>query len=79
MLGFETLTLSETQLQNYALYEIEQILNKNDKTLKDFPTMPFLDLTLIRECNNRLLAEELDYDRQALSNEHHGLHSGLNA
>ena len=59
ILRFDQLQLSENQLRNYALYEIEKLLIKAGKSLKDYPPMPLPDMSLIRERNNRLLEEEL--------------------
>jgi hypothetical protein len=66
------------QLQNYALCGIERLLNKNGRSLREFEIMPYPDMLLLREGNNRLLQEESDYNRIFLANEHIKLISGLN-
>ncbi|TXG48657.1 hypothetical protein EZV62_024532 [Acer yangbiense] len=77
-LNFPQLTLTETQLKNLALYEIKQILQKNNRSLKDFPPLPLPNHSLIQDANNRLIREELSYDIQRLIMEHKELYSGLN-
>ena len=62
ILHFEELTLTDDQLKNYGLYELEQLLIKSNKSLKDFPPLPYPDEALIHELNNRLLREELSYN-----------------
>lgn len=66
------------QLQNYALCDIERLLNKNGRSLREFETMSYLNTLLLREGNNRLLQEESDYNRISLAEEHIKLISGLN-
>lgn len=78
LLGLDDMLLSDSQIKNYTLYEIEIFLEKNDRSLKEFPTLLFPDLALIRETNNRLIAEELNYDMQALAIEHRQLYASLN-
>ncbi|XP_075665627.1 uncharacterized protein LOC142635332 [Castanea sativa] len=56
--------------QSYALYEIEKLLIKAGKSLKDYPAMPLPNMSLIRERNNRLLEEEMSYDKEALAAEY---------
>ena len=70
ILRFEDLTLTEFQLKNYGLYEIEKFLLKNNKSLKDFPSLPFPEEALMQEIDNRLLREELSYNIQQLAVEH---------
>jgi hypothetical protein len=53
-------------------------LNKNARSLREFGTMPYLNTLLLSQSNNRLLQEELDYDRIFLVEEHSKLFSDLN-
>ena len=53
------LQMSDDQLKNYALSEIEKLLERNGKSLKDFPTLLFPNSSLIEEGRNRLIQEEL--------------------
>ncbi|MCH81881.1 helicase-like protein, partial [Trifolium medium] len=67
------LVLTPDQLKSYALAEIEVLLQSNGKSLKDFPGMPRPDAGLLPDIGNRLIYDELNYDRQSLSNEHRAL------
>ena len=78
ILCFERLTLSEVQLQNYALFEIEHILQKNNKSLNDYPPLPTPNHLLLKELGNRLMREELAYDTDKMLLEHQELHKELN-
>ncbi|XP_016172699.1 ATP-dependent DNA helicase RRM3-like [Arachis ipaensis] len=69
------LTLSESELLQLTLIEIEQILNSNGKTLRDFPTMPYLNMENIHLqrrgiMQNKLILDELFYDRVLLAEQH---------
>ncbi|KAJ0517389.1 putative DNA helicase [Helianthus annuus] len=56
------LSLTDNQIKNLTLFEIERILLRNNSTLKKFPAMPFPDSDFVSNCNNRLITEELSYD-----------------
>ncbi|CAH1433073.1 unnamed protein product [Lactuca virosa] len=57
------LSLDEDQVKNLTLYEIEKILLQNNSSLKDFDGMPYPDHESISSSNNRLITEELDFDK----------------
>ncbi|XP_021992293.1 uncharacterized protein LOC110889094 [Helianthus annuus] len=57
------LCLTDDEVKNLTLYEIEKILIRNNSSLRNFNTMPYPDHELISTSNNRLITEELDYDR----------------
>ncbi|XP_019171369.1 PREDICTED: uncharacterized protein LOC109166926 [Ipomoea nil] len=59
------LILTKQERKNYALNEIEQLLAVWGRTLKDFPYMPVPDYGASRLTSNRLIYEELSYDREA--------------
>ena len=44
---FHDLILSDSQLKNYGLYEIDQILQQYGKSLKDYPQMPQPDVNIL--------------------------------
>ena len=48
---------------------IDRILKKNRKTLKDFPRLPLLDGSMGSEYENRLIADELNYNTTLLAKE----------
>ena len=78
VLRYDNLHLDDFQLQNYALCEIEQILIKSGRSLHEFEPIPYPNTLLLRQSNNRVLQEELDYDRNSLAAEHIKLLNGLN-
>ncbi|XP_023916072.1 uncharacterized protein LOC112027653 [Quercus suber] len=78
VLQYDNLHLDDFQLQNYALCEIEQILIKSGRSLHEFKTIPYPNTLLLRQSNNRVLQEELDYDRNSLAAEHIKLLADLN-
>ena len=69
MIQFLDIHFSKDQIQNFGLCEIEQILRSNGRTLQDFPQMPFEYREFSRSLSNRLIAEQLDYDKVALVEE----------
>ncbi|XP_012829670.1 PREDICTED: uncharacterized protein LOC105950848 [Erythranthe guttata] len=56
------LTLSEDSLKNYALIEIQKILQSNGKSLRNHAPMPAPIHTTLDDIANRLILHELDYD-----------------
>uniref|UniRef100_A0A7N2MG30 ATP-dependent DNA helicase n=1 Tax=Quercus lobata TaxID=97700 RepID=A0A7N2MG30_QUELO len=78
VLQYDNLHLDDFQLQNYALCEIEQILINSGRSLHEFETIPYPNTLLLRQSNNRVLQEELDYDRNSLAAKHIKLLNGLN-
>ncbi|KAI3695198.1 hypothetical protein L1987_78188 [Smallanthus sonchifolius] len=61
------LSLSEDQIKNLTLFEIEKILLCNNSSLRNFTTMPYLES--ISSSNNRFINEELAYDISTLKDE----------
>ncbi|KAG5615892.1 hypothetical protein H5410_015716 [Solanum commersonii] len=62
-LRLKDLKLNEEKIEAYSLFEIENILQKMSKSLKDIEGLLFLDSTL-------MLNEELNYDKDELKNIH---------
>uniref|UniRef100_A0A803NJP1 ATP-dependent DNA helicase n=1 Tax=Cannabis sativa TaxID=3483 RepID=A0A803NJP1_CANSA len=60
------LQLNDQQVEAYTLFEIECIMQKMGKSLKDIDGMPQPNSSLMRETCNRLVNEELDYDTKQL-------------
>ncbi|KAH1060573.1 hypothetical protein GYH30_004170 [Glycine max] len=55
--------INDDTLRNLTLIEIEQILHINQRSLKDYPTMPYpQDINLISYLQNNLVLSELDYN-----------------
>jgi hypothetical protein len=62
-----TVMLFEDALQDRALYEINQVLMRNEHRLEDFPTLPKSNYIPSVHGGNRLVKEGLAYDRHALT------------
>ncbi|KAK9208644.1 hypothetical protein WN944_001003 [Citrus x changshan-huyou] len=73
------LQLTEQQVEAYTLLEIETIMLKMGKSLRDIDEMPLPNSFLIRDSSNRLVNEELDYDRDQLKKLHEKSFAALNA
>ncbi|XP_076909136.1 uncharacterized protein LOC143566277 [Bidens hawaiensis] len=71
------LSLTEEQIKNLTLYEIEKLLLRNASTLRNFETMPFPDEHSVSTSNNLLTNEELNYEPQDLQNEYDNLFVSL--
>ncbi|XP_076900484.1 uncharacterized protein LOC143554659 [Bidens hawaiensis] len=71
------LVLSEAQLKNLALLEIQNFLLRNNCSLRCFPTMPFPDDDSISASINRFMNEELAYDTHHMTGEFERLYSSL--
>ncbi|XP_074377598.1 uncharacterized protein LOC141719114 [Apium graveolens] len=77
MLNDPHLYLSDEDLKNYALAEIEKLFNNIGKSLKDYATMPFPS-EVFSNAVNRLLQEETSYDKEELKILHEKNHGMLN-
>ncbi|KAL8480725.1 hypothetical protein ACS0TY_027315 [Phlomoides rotata] len=69
LLNDPEITLSIEQLKNFALIEIEKLLQMTGSSLSRFPTMPLPEDSLVSETNNRMIYEELSYDCEELQEE----------
>nr|XP_012567255.2 ATP-dependent DNA helicase RRM3-like isoform X1 [Cicer arietinum]XP_027186627.1 ATP-dependent DNA helicase RRM3-like isoform X1 [Cicer arietinum]XP_027186628.1 ATP-dependent DNA helicase RRM3-like isoform X1 [Cicer arietinum]XP_027186629.1 ATP-dependent DNA helicase RRM3-like isoform X1 [Cicer arietinum] len=78
LLNFPDLHLSDDQLKNYALSEIQKHLRKVDKSLEYYKGMAIPNSNVIEELNNRLITEELNYDMLKMHEEYSQLLHGLN-
>ncbi|XP_031116659.1 uncharacterized protein LOC116020319 [Ipomoea triloba] len=76
-LNIPDLILNEAQKYNFALIEVEKLLNTWNKSLADYPPMPIPNRSNDWFLGNRLLYEEMAYDREALKQEHESLVSKL--
>lgn len=77
-LGIPDLRLSDEQIQNYTLYEIEQALARENRTLKEYHGIPLPDISLMQELGNRLILEEQGHAMESTSQESQELEQGLN-
>ena len=57
------LILTDDQLIQYALADIEMMLRSCVKSLKDYPPMPRADTSLVPDIQNSLILDELNYNK----------------
>jgi hypothetical protein len=69
--------LSDEDLSNLTLIEIERHLQKNRKTLKNYPGMPYPKGYVIEQLGNRLIYEERNYDPVQQLQEFNDLYKNL--
>ncbi|XP_015971238.1 uncharacterized protein LOC107494716 [Arachis duranensis] len=53
--------------KNLCLIEIEKILNSNARSLRDYQSMPYLEMSDVRLFQNKLIKEELAYGTNELT------------
>jgi hypothetical protein len=63
------LQLTDEQLENLTLLEIEKILERNNRSLNEFKTMPYPNDYITADLGNRLIYDEHNYDVQSLKAE----------
>ncbi|KAI3965334.1 hypothetical protein MKW92_035012 [Papaver armeniacum] len=73
------LKFKDMELKNFALLDIERIMERIHITLKEFPMIPYPKKDNRYNSMNRLIYEELDYDTDKLKSEHAVLRKGLNS
>ena len=61
---YPDLELTEEQIKNYCLIEIQDLLNMNGKSLDNFQDLPRPDPRILTNMDNRLIREALDFDMQ---------------
>lgn len=71
--------LEPEDLYNHTLFEIEQLLRKSGSTLKSFPGMPYPSDDFVISNGNRMIQDELCYDRRKLKSEHAQMFDSLNS
>ncbi|KAL6509693.1 hypothetical protein OROGR_023003 [Orobanche gracilis] len=69
--------LSEEQVRNLALFEMEKIFASNNYSLKDWKSMPFPDEFLVPDIENMFIHDEISYNKDAMNKEHSVLYSKL--
>ncbi|GKE58119.1 ATP-dependent DNA helicase PIF1-like protein, partial [Tanacetum coccineum] len=75
---YPELQLSNEQIHNYCLLEIQELLNRNGRDLLDFQDLPRPNPKLVTNMDNRLIREALAFDMNKSKIEHQQLHSLLN-
>ncbi|XP_071713309.1 uncharacterized protein [Rutidosis leptorrhynchoides] len=66
------------KIKNYCLVEIQGILNKNEKSLDDYPELSQPDPSMQNQMDNRLIRDELNYNIKYMHILHESLFSSLN-
>ena len=74
---FTDLELSDTQLMNFPLAKIEDVLKLNGYSLSQVEGMPKPDNIVIQNGQNNLIAEELAYDVDEMQSEFNRLYPCL--
>ncbi|XP_061349748.1 uncharacterized protein LOC133294987 [Gastrolobium bilobum] len=69
--------LTEESIKSITLKEIDKVLQSNGKCLSDYPSMPRINSETLLDMQNRLVLDELMYDRFALEEEHKRLINSL--
>lgn len=61
------LQLSEEEIKNICLGEIEEMMQGNGRSLRDYPPIPLPSADTVQNLSSRLVAEELNFDRGVLT------------
>ena len=68
------LHIDDEQLKNLTLLEIEKLLHPNQKSLRDYPTMPYPEGGNPASClENSLILSELNYNNDEARSEFENL------
>ncbi|XP_061347785.1 uncharacterized protein LOC133293265 [Gastrolobium bilobum] len=76
-IGRQDAILTEESIKNITLEEIDEVLQSNGKCLSDYPSMPRINSETLFDMQNRLVLDELMYDRFVLEEEHKRLINSL--
>jgi hypothetical protein len=71
-------TLFEDALKDCALYEIDQVLMRNEHRLEDFPTLPKSNYIPFVHGGKQLVEEKLAYDQHSLTTDADNAEDRLN-
>ncbi|KAG5149340.1 hypothetical protein JHK82_016221 [Glycine max] len=70
--------INDDTLRNLAFIEIEQLLHINQRSLKNYPTMPYpQDINLTSYLQNNLVLSELDYNHDETRSEFEHLFASM--
>ena len=78
ILKFPTLQLTASQKKAYTLMEIEKLMRQSGRSLREYPEIQLPSTDNIELLGNRLINEELNYDRDSLRSEHLTIMNNLN-
>jgi hypothetical protein len=71
------LQLTDQELENLTLMEIEQFLQGNRRTLKEFKCMPYPEAYVLEQLGNRLIYDERNYNVDSIKEEFTQLFAAL--
>ncbi|KAH7524808.1 hypothetical protein FEM48_Zijuj06G0158400 [Ziziphus jujuba var. spinosa] len=74
---FTDLHLTDEEIKSYTFLEIKKILRSSGRSLRDYPMMPFPGTIDVSFHQDRLIQDELSYDRIALAEDHNKFVSNL--
>nr|GEV75985.1 ATP-dependent DNA helicase PIF1-like [Tanacetum cinerariifolium] len=60
--NYHELQLTDIQIRNYCLLEIQDLLHRYGRSLEDFKDLPWPDPSLLTNMDNCLIREALDFD-----------------
>ncbi|KAI3837119.1 hypothetical protein MKW92_035174 [Papaver armeniacum] len=77
---YQHVRLTTEQIKNLALQEIEMLMKKNGRSLRElaFQRIPYPDMSSMDNIGNPLIMQEMDYDKLKLQEEFDRLRKGLN-
>ncbi|CAH9116894.1 unnamed protein product, partial [Cuscuta epithymum] len=77
LMQYPDLTLTDEEIKNLTIIEIKHLLQNYGRSLRDYHPMPFPRGHLTPRTINRLMAEELRYNKEEMKNLHDSLISKL--
>jgi hypothetical protein len=69
--------LTDEEIQNLTLLEIEKLMQSSRRSLKEFPCIPYPKGYVLEQLGNRLIYDERNYDPTVLKQEFAELHASL--
>ena len=78
LLNYPTLCLTPSQKQGHALVEIEKLMRQAGRTLKEYPRIELPETSEIKELGNKLLNEEINYNKEQQKEDHLKIFGSLN-
>jgi ATP-dependent DNA helicase PIF1 len=77
MLLFSDLNISDEDLKILCLVEIQMLLCSNGSSLENYKTMPYPEILETFDYSNKLIADELNYDKDEMAKLHDSLFNKL--
>jgi len=64
------LQIEDAELQKICLLDIQEMLMSNGRCLKDYPSLPQLDILDSQTLQNRFIGYESQYNKEDMAKEH---------